>query len=620
MTCLADRIAHLACGVAAAFTVGLVSLAGCYSDLDFTKIKCGPSDPCPGGHVCGSQGLCVPAGASTDGGGAIEVWAPPIQDGPSIDGPGGEAAAPARVDGSAMDAGASDVPAAPSADIPLPGLDAKRDRWEPDVPLAEDVPADGADGSATGLDGSVDGGGEAGPTGPRWSPAKNLLGLADYGGPPSVAVSPTTGDAVVVWTTYGSQGVKAVRYHADTDTWGAPVAITDRNGIYEAVVAVDGNGHYAVIWAQRYDPVPPVARGIWASFSGDGATWSASPVLVYDGGSNSWDADLSIAMNGTGQARVVWDHFRSPDNGTNHHKLFSAYLQGSSFSPGLELADCGTYDHYCQPRVTITGSGSGIVAWKQNDTVSGNDDVWAASFTGQAMGAPALLENWDYDDANFIEVAMNGVGQGIAVWQQQGSSAGTDLLARRFSVANGWDVPVTIARGRAGGVLSAALDGFGTAFVGWSQWLRSAGAYQATFSMQPVGAAWTTEMMETDDVSPGYIVWTDIEPQVALGPAGSVLFAWRKKLSGTEFAPHARWRIGNVWGPESQLDMVPDLFAESLRFSVTGDGRAVAAWTYSWCDSTWKYADEVCPTAKDRSALSPASLDAWGGVFVSVYR
>jgi virginiamycin B lyase len=72
------KVGHSARGRGLVLVIGLgvLSLPGCYSDLDYTKIKCSASDPsCPGGYACGSVGLCIQVGAETDAHSGIDLAA-----------------------------------------------------------------------------------------------------------------------------------------------------------------------------------------------------------------------------------------------------------------------------------------------------------------------------------------------------------------------------------------------------------------------------------------------------------------------------------------------------------------------------------------------------------------
>ena len=508
-----------------------------------------------------------------------------------------------------VETGAHDVPV--DAGVP----DAPNADTITDGPIALDSAPAPVD-TGTKLDvGSGDvGGGVDGATRSWAQPLNVQKESGNYVFPPSVAVSPVSGDAVVVWADIGL-GAFAVHYAASTNTWGEKVTVSDQINLLLAQVVVDAKGHYMMVWDRSGDGVDTVGPGIWGSFSADGVAWS-KPAQFFSGGAYDWADDIRVAMNRAGQAQIVWDHFRNPDDLSVKHQLYRAYVEGTVNQPAQMVATCGDL---CNPRVTIDGSGNGIVVWSQPDPVANETSVWGATFTGPTFGTPQLLENFDTDWAGGAEVAMNSLGQGMVVWQQMASSSTVDINSRRYSVTAGWDAsPERVARVYSAGMMSLALDSFGTAALAWSK--ASSGSYQATFSSEAYGSSWNTEPIETNDLATDMYTSTDIETQIAIDGSGDVLVGWRKKISDTVFAPHSRWRSNNTWGPEAEIGMIPEMFSSDMRLAVTDDGRAVAAWTYYHCDPGSSHASDICPNAKTWDNLSAASKAAWGNIFVSAYR
>jgi hypothetical protein len=64
-SCLVPRLHR---GLRLAAVLALLPLAGCYRDLDYSKIKCdvNKTPACPDGYVCGANGLCAPVAAPVD--------------------------------------------------------------------------------------------------------------------------------------------------------------------------------------------------------------------------------------------------------------------------------------------------------------------------------------------------------------------------------------------------------------------------------------------------------------------------------------------------------------------------------------------------------------------------
>jgi streptogramin lyase len=159
---------------ALSFALTILSLAGCYKDLDVSKIACVASDKgsCPDGYQC-SAGHCVRGQAGEDTA-SIEASPPSPRDATSAD--SADSAAVTSVDAAAADAqnitttdaGAAEAAAVAAVDLGAsPGMDASPD--SPQIPPldsgANDLPitggVDASDGSATesgkvGIDAGVD--------------------------------------------------------------------------------------------------------------------------------------------------------------------------------------------------------------------------------------------------------------------------------------------------------------------------------------------------------------------------------------------------------------------------------------------------------------------------------
>jgi hypothetical protein len=133
-----------------------------------------------------------------------------------------------------------------------------------------------------------------------------------------------------------------------------------------------------------------------------------------------------------------------------------------------------------------------------------------------------------------------------------------------------------------------------------------------------VGGAWSTANIESDDLAPAYTT-TDIEPQVRTAfTTGDVLMAWRKRVDGSTFAPHFRWRRNGTWGVESEVGRIDNLYTSDLHIGVADDGRAVAAWTYYHCSYDSLHPDE-CSDAP-LSSLPASTKAAIATLFVSAYK
>ena len=531
----------------------------------------------------------------------------------STDGSGTDASATGGTDG-APAADAPDGQGADSApDAPFTGQDAAFtgvfDASSNDGPVADGPSDDAADGA-----------------GRQWSTPLNVQNYAGGGYPtPSVAVSPATGDAVVVWVDE-SHGIQAVHYGAATDTWAASPATLESRGTPLSVQAAFDGSHYVVVWAQNDQTQSPSVLGVWASYSSNGTTWNPPVLLAAADRTNADYGDVRLAMNRAGQGWVVWDEtIRSSMSSSDPESVYAVFLDKTKASARVSVKAGATNGEarYRQPRVAIDGSGNGLVVWTELDPNSalGNDSTWAAALADGTPTLPQLIESYDANITWGADVAMNADGQGVAIWAETRLSAGytvADVLARRYSVTKGWDPePPWLYAANYSGNLSVDENRLGRVGIAWSQ-PATLNDYQAMFSTQTVGGSWSTSQLEIDDLAPGYTA-TDIEPQVRTAlDSGDFLMAWRKRVDGSTFAPHFRWRRNGTWGVESEVGRIDNLYTSDLHIGVADDGRAVAAWTYYHCSYDSLHPDE-CSDAP-LSSLPASTKAAIATLFVSAYK
>ena len=547
----------------------------------------------------------------------------------AVDGPGsGDTPV---VDGPASERASTDMQAADGADAPggdgAAGLDAGADAGTDDS--GQDAPAADKNTPPV-LDAAVDGGSSldapgAEAAGRQWSTPLQVQAHADLP-TPSVAVSPATGDAVVAW--YDSVGgVQAVHYAAASDTWSASAATLETRGTPLSVqAAVDGAGHYVVVWAQNDLVTSPSLLGVWASYSSDGVTWSNPPVLLAAGPAKADYGDVRVAVNRAGQGWVVWDQTVTGSmSSSDPETIYAVFLSGTTAKTPV-IVKAGTTHGSAReryPRVAIDSQGHGLAVWTEADPdpAVGYDSAWGAALADGTPSSPLLLESYDGDVIFGADVAMNADGQGVAVWTERRSISATisaDVFARRYSVSKGWEPePPRMYAANYSGDLSVDEDRYGTVSLGFSE-PRVVGNYQATFSTQVVGGAWSTASVEADDLAPGYTT-TDIQPQVRTAlTSGDVLMAWRKRVDGSTFAPHFRWRSNGAWGVESEVGRMDNLYASDIRIGVADDGRTVAAWSYYHCYYDSSHPDK-CSDAP-LASLPASTRAAIGNLFVAVYK
>jgi hypothetical protein len=255
---------------------------------------------------------------------------------------------------------------------------------------------------------------------------------------PQIAVDPS-GNAVAVWSKFNGTNweIRANRYVAETLGWGtAPVepsttpgppapAIISSGGDDATVpqIAVDSDGNAIAVWIQ--------SDRIHANRFTVSGGWGTAELIDNDAGT---PGTPRIVIDGD-DATVVW---------AQGNFIYAARHTGTWAEP-VQL-DNGNGTATASPEIAVDGEGNVIAVWSQSDGVRNN--IWARRFSSDAdtWGTGAtLIETDNTGDANTPHIAMNAVGNAIAVWSQY-IDADEDsendprfrIRASHFTPSGGW--------------------------------------------------------------------------------------------------------------------------------------------------------------------------------------
>ncbi|HKW84961.1 MAG TPA: hypothetical protein VJN68_14520, partial [Burkholderiaceae bacterium] len=338
-----------------------------------------------------------------------------------------------------------------------------------------------------------------------------------------------SGNAVVVWTQYENSrnDIWAARYVAASQTWGSPVRISAQAAVSDANVpdvAVDGAGNAIVVWHQGDGRVNHF--DVWsARYVASADAWSA-PALVSDGINSAYTP--RAAVNATGQGVAGWVQQQGDGTTVSNgpQDVWGRTLDASAgtWSARTRLnAVAGNVDAvYGQVAVAMDGQGNGFALWVQG---SGSlPFVIHASRLVAASGwqASGVIVNNVLDNCYGPQVAFDAQGNAVAVWQQQ-TGTGAYGGVNRFGATTGWGTSAAIGTDVPGDVYDAhvAVDGAGNATAVWYQWSDT--GITVMSSRAPAGAAWGASILLGSVPSGGFSYPV---PRVAANAAGQTLVAW----------------------------------------------------------------------------------------------
>lgn len=271
------------------------------------------------------------------------------------------------------------------------------------------------------------------------------------------------------------------------------------------VVACDPSGHVVAAWTS------PAMGAVFSERTPGGSWSSTSPIHP----SSVEGFSPQIAIGSSGVVAATWivpgQEFVPP-------KLVASVRPvGGAFSPPVTLVS-GSY--VFDSKVGVVDNGSVTVVWAQSGIVRTTTRNPAGAWTPVVALSPAGV------NAGLVDLAVNGAGAALAVWQQAaagGSVPSAIGTAYRPAPARSrWGAPIALASG--GGHQTwnpkPGIDASGDAAVGFLDGTAMVVARKAA------GGAWTPPVQ----VSP---VSDDVYyPALAMDAAGDVLTAWQALDAG----------------------------------------------------------------------------------------
>ena len=251
--------------------------------------------------------------------------------------------------------------------------------------------------------------------GTGWSTAARIeTGGTNSAGRPQIAID-ANGNALAVWNRYdgGSRNnIWANRYTAATNAWGTAALIETGNaGTAEnPKIAIDANGNGVALWTYfdgaRWDVMA-------TQYSASTDTWGPAALsLTASAGSAG---DMRVAFDGIGNATAVWDQAKA--SGIGSDIWANRYTAGVGWGTAalIETNDAGSAG---DARIAIDGSGNALVVWRHEEGFT-RSDIWANRYTaGVGWGTAAPIETADAGSAQRPQIAIDGNGNAIAVWEQ----------------------------------------------------------------------------------------------------------------------------------------------------------------------------------------------------------
>jgi hypothetical protein len=280
----------------------------------------------------------------------------------------------------------------------------------------------------------------------------------------------------------------------------------------------------------------------------------------------------SIAQDARGNRIAVWEEF----DGQRFNIWAKRSIAGLGWGGSRQLSAQHGGNAY-NPRIAFDTQGNAMAVWEQQ--LGGHYKVWANRYVaGQGWGTAHAIDSIPSttpSDAYAPQVALNAVGEAVAVWQQtDGQHA--HVHTSRFLPVGGWGAATSI--GSATTHASApqiAFDARGIALVVWQQF--DGQQTQVWASQQTAGGNWAPAAQLGIRAGVG----DSLNTSITVDTQGAVTALWQQ-VDGASSAIWARHYSASLgWGRPTLVEphyQAQDADSAPLPTQAGGESVVAARW------------------------------------------
>jgi len=374
---------------------------------------------------------------------------------------------------------------------------------------------------------------------------------------PQVAVD-KSGNAMALWKqAYGTKmSIWSNRYLVGTGWDTAEVIETyDAGHADSPQLAVDDSGDAIAMWQQWDDTDTYVT--LWYNRFVVGAGWGTAELIETVDAVSAYDP--RVAVDDSGDVTAVWSQW----DGAIGHIWSNRYVVGTGWGTP-EPVETDDIEWASFAKVAVDDSGNAIAIWLQHDGDRLN--VWSNRLVvGTGWGDAELIETDDAGDAEYPEIAVYASGDAIAVWRQSDGIL-NNIWSNRYVVGTGWGTAELIETGDAGDAQypQVAVDGAGNAIAIWQQY---DGLRESIYSNRYVASTGWGDALRIEIEN-----WRDAEdPEIAVDDSGNATAVWQQ-YDGTRYNIwSSRYVVPDTTPPLLSLDSPSDgLTTEASTVTVSG--------------------------------------------------
>jgi hypothetical protein len=258
------------------------------------------------------------------------------------------------------------------------------------------------------------------------------------------------------------------------------------------------------------------------------------------------------------------------------------------------------------PNVAIDSNGNAWAVWVQSHDFEFS--IWANRFSvdNGSWGQAVLIEQID-NDAIHPEIAVDNLGNALAVWAQQNDAGGAyNIWANRYSTNNtSWGSAEMLEESTGDAKYpKVAVDDTGNAFVVWHERDGLEYSVWANRYNESIDSWGVAEGIGSDGgvqrPSGSSIFRTEFTPEVSVDGNGNALSVWSQTDGAQDNIWANRFSLANgSWGAATMIEN-DDGSARRPAISIDNNGNALALWYqfdgsrdttrfnhYNVADSSW---------------------------------
>jgi hypothetical protein len=389
----------------------------------------------------------------------------------------------------------------------------------------------------------------------NWQAPRRLDADNVYSNATDIAIDPEH-NAVAVWATGLANSEVRTASYVPGRGWSQSAVLGPPGNTSAGYpkVRLDALGNGLAVWAQFGDS--STAGSVWAARYVKGQGWLAPSRLDGDA---SFIAFPELVMDAQGNAFAAW--FKPVDSQRLHDDIWVArFTPAGGWQPATRLfTPRAESDSTLVAQLAMDGAGNAYLVWRQ---FSGPDPLWFARFTpGSGWTRPESLRATTQVDA--FQLAVSAQGQVMVIWG--GAAETVDLWWSTLSSPTGrWSTPALLETD-GGDVFRHALvaDGEGNFHAAWAQGTSSTSSVVRYRQYWP-GTGWTGVNTISDVNGPrdanalANLVADRNGNVLALWNSGRATFA-RRYVGNQGWQPATRWiATAGSWTQDSALAVAPD--------------------------------------------------------------